>query len=220
MQLKLFATIERFHRWFTSKFAMDDTVFQLLTLEKSFRVQVIVETFFHTLPMIFVISHYSNATEWSGLGKFTVFIMALMLIKNLGILTIFVTQKCIDGHDDPDMRPFTGGAAKMSKIEMEAVNHIKSYLIDPHDDGLDNEGNTTVHQLMRYESVWDKFERQLADFPHHLFMLNKFGQTPLDVAIQESVEATDIAKKMTREKKDKQVEEAYSEVENAREKAQ
>jgi hypothetical protein len=73
------------------------------------------------------------------------------------------------------MRPNTGVASKMSKVEMEAVNHIKSYLIDPHDDGLDDEGNTTVHQLMRYESAWDKFETQLADFPHHLFMLNKFG---------------------------------------------
>lgn len=42
------------------------------------------------------------------------------------------------------MRPFTG-ALQMTKIEMEAINHIQSYLIDPHDDGADSEGNTTVH---------------------------------------------------------------------------
>lgn len=63
----------------------------------------------------------------------------------------------------------------MSRVEMEAFNHIQSYLIDPHDDGMDPDGNTTVHQLMRFEPDWFGFEAQLADLPHHLFMLNKFG---------------------------------------------
>ena len=58
---------------------------------------------------------------------------------------------------------------------MEAFSHIQSYLIDPHDDGVDPDGNTTVHQLMRYETDWFAFEAQLADLPHHLFMLNKEG---------------------------------------------
>lgn len=30
---------------------------------------------------------------------------------------------------------------------------------------------------------------QLSDNPHHLFMLNKQGQTPLDITIQEGVDA-------------------------------
>jgi len=45
---------------------------------------------------------------------------------------------------------------------------------------------------MRYESDWFAFEAQLADLPHHLFMLNKFGQTPLDVAILETIAATEV----------------------------
>ena len=80
----------------------------------------------------------------------------------------------------------------MSRVEMEAFNHIQSYLIEPHDDGMDEDGNTTVHQLMRFESDYYKFEPQLADLPHHLFMLNKFGQTPLDVAILETIAAVDM----------------------------
>lgn len=48
---------------------------------------------------------------------------------------------------------------------------------------------------MRYESDWFTFEAQLADLPHHLFMLNKFGQTPLDVAILETISAVDVFKK-------------------------
>ena len=73
-----------------------------------------------------------------------------MLIKNLSLVTIFIIRKSIDGMIDPDMRPETNHR-KISKIELEAFNHIQSYLIDPHDDGCDENGNTTVHQLMRYE---------------------------------------------------------------------
>ena len=83
---------------------------------------------------------------------------------------------------------------------MEAFSHIQSYLIDPHDDGVDPDGNTTVHQLMRYETDWFAFEAQLADLPHHLFMLNKEGQTPLDVAILETIAAADVRARKTREK--------------------
>ena len=118
---------------------------------------MVVELFAHTLPLIIVVSSYSNSNAWTGTAKFLVFLCALMFIKNLGILTIFVTQKCIDGIEDPDMRPNTG-SKKLSKIEMEAVNHIKSYLIDPHDDGVDDNGNTTVHQLMQFESNWNQSE--------------------------------------------------------------
>ena len=42
------------------------------------------------------------------------------------------------------MRPRTSGQ-QMTKVEAEAFTHIKSYLIDPHDDGMDQDGNTTVH---------------------------------------------------------------------------
>ena len=98
MQAKIFASHDRFHRWFLNKFGFDQDTFNLMTAEKSYRVQSIVELFFHTLPMIIVISVYSNANEWSGIGKLAVLIHALMFIKNLGILTLFVTQRCIDGN--------------------------------------------------------------------------------------------------------------------------
>jgi hypothetical protein len=88
------------------------------------------------------------------------------------------------------MRPQTD-SEQLTRVEREAVRHIRSYLIDPHDDGVDNEGNTTVHQLIIKKPDWDDFEPQLADFPHHLFMLNKHGQTPLDVAIHETIVAAE-----------------------------
>lgn len=90
----------------------------------------------------------------------------------------------------------------MTRIEAETIDHIRSYLIDPHDDGVDEDGNTTVHQLIHSKPDWDDFEPQLGDFPHHLFMLNKFGQTPLDVAILETISAVDIQKKLRESKLD------------------
>jgi hypothetical protein len=68
----------------------------------------------------------------------------IMFIKNLALVTIYGLRRFIDTKDDPPMRPRTSGVS-MSKVEKEAFAHIQSYLIDPHDDGVDADGNTTVH---------------------------------------------------------------------------
>ena len=73
----------------------------------------------------------------------------------------------------------------------------------------------------------------MAELPHHLFMLNKFGQTPLDVAIVETIAAVELKSKRLRLENSKpiQIQEpgqdqqekpaviAEDEVENAKEKA-
>ena len=193
MWTKLLAGSERFHRWALLRMSVDETEFQLMSLESCFRVQTAVELFVHTVPMIIVQAANNNAGDdgWTGIAKVSMLVLAFMLIKNLSLVTIFVIRKSIDGLIDPDMRPETTHR-KASRIELEAFNHIQSYLIDPHDDGVDENGNTTVHQLMRYEPDCTYFSDQLSDFPHHLFMLNKYGQTPLDIAIQETIEAVDL----------------------------
>ena len=176
-------------------------------------MQTVVELFAHTVPMIIVQTANNNATDegWTGVAKVSMLILALMLIKNLSLVTIFIIRKSIDGMIDPDMRPETNHR-KISKIELEAFNHIQSYLIDPHDDGCDENGNTTVHQLMRYEPECSGFADQLSDFPHHLFMLNKYGQTPLDIAIQETIEAVDLEAQMRASAKHGKAKEAASDV--------
>ena len=57
--------------------------------------------------------------------------------------------------------------------------------MDPNDEGIDEQGNTTLHQMTQ-----DLFllETQIDSMPHLLFMLNKHGLTPLDVAINEKEE--------------------------------
>ena len=129
--------------------------------------------------------------DWSGLANFAMFLHVVMLLKNLAILVIFVIRKFVDNREEPQMRPRTSGI-NFSRVEKEAFSSIQSYLIDPHDDGMDNDGNTTIHQLTRFNPDYKSFESKINEFPHHLFMLNKFGQTPLDIAIQETIETMDI----------------------------
>lgn len=62
-------------------------------------------------------------------------------------------------------------------------------MLDPQDDGVDQFGNTKIHQLVVNENELNSMRLQLGEAPHHLFMLNKYGQTPLDITIQEGVDA-------------------------------
>ena len=199
MQSKLLAGVDMIHHRFTIRFNLPEMKFKLMTLENLFRIQTFLELFLLTIPMMIVVSSVSNALEWTGVARMAIIFSAVSFTKNLAVMTIFVIRKFIDGAEDPPMRPRTS-LQKMSRVEMEAFSHIQSYLIDPHDDGVDPDGNTTVHQLMRYETDWFAFEAQLADLPHHLFMLNKQGQTPLDVAILETIAAADVRARKTREK--------------------
>ena len=50
-------------------------------------------------------------------------------------------------------------------------------------------------------------------------MLNKYGQTPLDIAIQETIEAVDLEAQMRASQKLHKAKSAASDVENATEKA-
>lgn len=60
-------------------------------------------------------------------------------------------------------------------------------MIDPSDDGIDDEGNNPVHLAAKHDDNFASFQRLVSSSPHFLFMLNKFGQTPLDVAIEETL---------------------------------
>lgn len=144
MQAKVLSGIDAVHHKFCVKFNTPDVKFNLMTLENLYRVQTMLEMFFLTLPMMIVVSSNSNALEWTVTARLAIVFSALMFAKNLCVITIFAIRKFIDGAEDPPMRPRTS-KLKMSRVEMEAFSHIQSYLIEPHDDGMDGEGNTTVH---------------------------------------------------------------------------
>ena len=102
------------------------------------------------------------------------------------MITLFIIRRFIDQSSNPEMRPKLQGKI-FSKIARETSINIKNYLMDPIDDKVDDYGNTTMHQLTKFERM-DDYKALIDNNPHLLFMLNKQGMTPLDVAINEQDE--------------------------------
>jgi hypothetical protein len=105
-QTKLLSGLEDVHRWHNDLVGYDE-VFNLTTLEGSFRIQTFVEMFMHTIPLMIIQSSSNNSSKWTGNAKLTMLVMIVMLIKNLCLVTIFAIRKYIDGTYDPQMRPLT-----------------------------------------------------------------------------------------------------------------
>ena len=171
-QTKTLGGIQRVHKKFETMFNYREP-FHLVTLENCFKTQTVIELLFETVPQLAIVGTNSNKIGWTPLATLTLIVLIIMFVKDLGLVTIYTIRRYVDNREDPPMRPPTG--ASLSKVEMEAFAHIQSYLIDPHDDGVDNEGNTTIHQLMRFEPDFATFDHQMADLPHQLLMLNRKG---------------------------------------------
>ena len=58
-------------------------------------------------------------------------------------------RKFIDHKDNPLMRPSASFGSKSRRVEKVASMNIKNYLIDQNDEGIDDEGNTTIHHLIK-----------------------------------------------------------------------
>ena len=61
-------------------------------------------------------------------------------------------------------------------------------MLDPNDEGIDDEGNTSIHHLTKNNQDLENFGTQIQNQPHMLFMLNKQGLLPLDMTIAEKDE--------------------------------
>lgn len=186
--VKALSAFEGVHDWFARRVGYNESLV-MLSLENTFKLQTVFELIFQSVPQMVIQSSNNRSDEkWSGIAVFTMIITVFMFVKNLSLVTIYAIRKFIDNKDEPPMRPRTSGS-NFSRVEKEAFAQIQGYLIDPHDDGVDNDGNTTVHQLLKTEPDVLRIESRIRDLPHHLFMLNQYGQTPLDISIMEAVTA-------------------------------
>lgn len=99
MQFKLLSADENIHEKFLDKFHGKEN-FGLLTLENTFKIQVICEFFLFTIPQLTVINLNANnvspLTKWTTLTYITVYLMTAMLIKNLGLITCYFLSKFVD----------------------------------------------------------------------------------------------------------------------------
>ena len=46
---------------------------------------------------------------WTPIAKLTMIVLIVMLIKNLGLVTVYTIRRYIDNNADPAMRPRTSG---------------------------------------------------------------------------------------------------------------
>lgn len=106
-----------------------------------------------------------------------------MLAKNSALIARYYINKLYENEAGAHMRP-SGFSNNLSKVDKEAYFNIKSYLVDPSEEIIDEDGNTTIHLVAKNDNLAE-FQTQLKNNPQFLFMLNKDGYTCLDMAIRE-----------------------------------
>lgn len=182
--LKLLGAFPQVHEWYIRRTGREEKPqVQLLTLENCYKVQVFTEFFLENIPQIIIQVTINNNSIWDGPANFSFAMSILLFIKDVTLITLFFIKKFIDQTQEPLIRPLAEGKV-LSKIEMEATNNISNYIIDQKDISMDEEGNTSLHQLTKFDALSD-LETQVYQQPHLLFLLNKDGCTPLDLAINE-----------------------------------
>ena len=68
MQSKLLASHDGVHEGFCNRFDVSEIKFNLMTVENLYRLQTILELFLLTLPMMIIVSSFSNSNEWTAVG--------------------------------------------------------------------------------------------------------------------------------------------------------
>ena len=117
-----------------------------MTLENCYKVQVFTEFLFETLPQIIIQASNNNMHgSWPSAAKFSFAIAIILFIKDVTLLTMYIIKRFIDQSRNPTLRPTLDGNRMISRIQKEHQVNIKSYLMDPNDEGIDDDGNTTIH---------------------------------------------------------------------------
>ena len=76
----------------------------------------------------------------------------LIFLRDVTLITLYVIKKFIDQTADPLIRPQAEGKY-MSRVEMDASTNITNYLLEQKEEGVDEEGNTSLHHLTKFESI-------------------------------------------------------------------
>jgi hypothetical protein len=105
---------------------------EMLSLENSFRTQVLVQFIFMTFPQTIIQSMNNDIVGWSGLAVFCFAITVIMFIQNLAYMTMYAIRRVIDNDPDAKMRPRT--ANPISKLQLDSFSYITAYLMQPEDD--------------------------------------------------------------------------------------
>jgi uncharacterized protein YpmB len=100
---------------------------------------------------------------WSRIGVISFIIQLIILLKNTSLIAMYQINKHYDNQENCAMRPESSKAG-LAKVDKEAYFNIKSYLIDPNDDILDEDGNTSIHLISKQENL-EEFSETLKNNP-------------------------------------------------------
>lgn len=87
------------------------------------------------------------------------------------------------------------------KVDKLSIASMDMYLRSPdHQDIIDEDGNTHLHRIALHDRT-EVIEDRALDKPQELFIVNRMGQTPLDICIEDD-ESCKIIKRKPKEKEE------------------
>ena len=132
MFVKLLPAVDTVYNKFESRVGLSQPEFALLSLENSYKAQVLTEFMGLNLPMVITMALNNNTVGWSGISYIAFIVTLMMFIKNVGFMTIYLIRRVIDYDIDAKMRPRT--RTPTSKLELEKFAYITAYLLDPQEE--------------------------------------------------------------------------------------
>ena len=113
-------------------------------------------------------------------------ISVLVVIKDLMLMITYLANRKNEGNT---FRPQSFKASfghKLDLVSMEAMTKFFTKQVD-NENHRDGDGNSKLHMVVRQDEDLEVLEQAITDAPYELFMLNKRGQTPLDIYIEDDI---------------------------------
>jgi hypothetical protein len=103
-----------------------------------------------------------------------------LFLKDLALVTIFLMRRYIEGAQSVSLRPKTELIIKKEpKLDRQSIKSMR-YLLENPIEEYNKNGDTQLHEKIKSSQC---IEESVALNPHQMFMINKNGQTPLDLCI-------------------------------------
>lgn len=107
MWIKIFPGVSFVNEWIVQTAKLRN--FKLLSLENSYRVQIFIETFAESIPMLVVLvtQQTSPKENFSAIGIISIILSVLLILKNGTMIVLFVSNRAFEQIDSA-MRPIKG----------------------------------------------------------------------------------------------------------------
>ena len=185
-QFKVLGAARVFNEVVAEKFASEEHDFDFVSLENCFEVQTYAEFGLQAFPQLIFQATNNETAGWNFFNTICVLVNLLIATKSLALILVYQMNKNMEGST---FRPKSYTELHGHRLEMKSVGAMTKMLSGPASKALerDGAGNTALHNLVKSDCDADEIVELADREPHLLFVLNKKGQTPLDIIIEEEV---------------------------------